>query len=151
VLWYRHPKASWVSLGLAVAVKQIAIVIAPFLLLRLWKETPQHSLRSLTRSFGLMLSAFLLPNLPFIIYSPGSWWAAVVAPFLPNAPAQVPGGIGLSGFLLDLGIALPSSFFLVLMGGVSGFFFSFSPNIFQVFTGLVFTFHILFFFFFFYF
>src|SRR3989441_143082 len=123
VLWYRHPKASWVSLGIAVAVKQIAIVIAPFLLLRLWKETPYQGLRSLTRSIGLMLSAFFLPNLPFIIYSPGSWWAAVVAPFLPNAPAQVPGGIGLSGFLLDLGIALPSSFFLVLMGGVSGILF----------------------------
>ena len=56
VLWYRHPKTSWVTLGLAVAVKQIAIVIAPFLLIRLWKETPHYGLRSLTRSIGLMLS-----------------------------------------------------------------------------------------------
>src|SRR5207237_7105182 len=147
VLWYRHPKASWVTLGLAVAVKQIAIVIAPFLLLRLWKETPQHSLRSLTRSVGLMLFAFLLPNLPFIIYSPGSWWAAVVAPFLPNAPAQVPGGIGLSGFLLDLGIALPSSFFLVLIGGVSSILFYLYAKHYRGLNSVVFTFPILIFFF----
>src|SRR5436190_42396 len=147
VLWYRHPKASWVSLGLAVAVKQIAIVIAPFLLLRLWKETPYHGLRSLTRSVGLMLSAFFLPNLPFIIYSPGSWWADVMAPFLPNAPAQVPGGIGLSGFLLDLGIALPSSFFLVLMGGVSGILFYLYARHYRGLNSIVFAFPILIFFF----
>src|SRR5256712_1201665 len=147
VLWYRHPKASWVSLGIAVAVKQIAIVIAPFLLLRLWKETPYQGLRSLTRSVGLMLSAFFLPNLPFIIYSPGSWWAAVVAPFLPNAPAQVPGGIGLSGFLLDLGIALPSSSFLVLMGGVSGILFYLYAKHYRGLNSIVFAFPILIFFF----
>src|SRR5437667_6486937 len=114
-LWYRHPKSSWVSLGLAVAVKQIAIVAAPFLLIRLWHESPQSRLRSLGTNVGMMLAAFFLPNLPFIISTPASWWADVVAPFLPNTPAQVPGGIGLSSFLLDLGIALPSSFFLVLM------------------------------------
>jgi len=38
VLWYRHPKASWAALGLAIATKQIAVVIAPFLMVRLWKE-----------------------------------------------------------------------------------------------------------------
>src|SRR6266571_3871169 len=36
--WHRNPKASWVSLGFAIAVKQVAIVIAPFLLIRLWRE-----------------------------------------------------------------------------------------------------------------
>src|SRR2546422_141052 len=75
VLWYRHPKASWVSLGLSIAVKQIAIVIAPFLLIRVWKETPHSGLRTLAKDAGLMLSAFFLPNLPFIISTPGSWWS----------------------------------------------------------------------------
>ena len=119
VLWQRNPKASWVSLGLAVAAKQIALVVAPFLLVRVWKETPRSGFRALGRDVGLMLAAFFLPNLPFIVSTPNAWWADVVAPFLPNSPAQVPGGIGLSGFLLDLGIALPSSFFLVLMIGAS--------------------------------
>ncbi len=146
VFWYRHPKASWVSLGLAVAVKQIAIVIAPFLLIRLWKDTPHSSLRTTARDVGLMVAAFFLPNLPFIISTPGSWWADVVAPFLPNAPAQVPGGIGLSGFLLDLGIALPSSFFLVLMAGTTSILLYLYAKHYRGLNSLVFAFPILIFF-----
>jgi uncharacterized membrane protein len=147
VLWYRHPKASWISLGFAVAVKQIAIVVAPFLLIRLWKETPNSSLRSLARNVGLMIAAFFLPNLPFIVSTPSYWWADVVAPFLPGAPSQVPGGIGLSGFLLDIGIALPSSFFLVLMGGVSGALLYLYAKHYRGLNSLVFAFPILIFFF----
>jgi len=147
VLWYRHPKASWVSLGFAVAVKQIAVMIAPFLLIRLWKETPNSSLRSLARSIGLMVSAFFLPNLPFIISTPSYWWADVVAPFLPSAPSQVPGGIGLSGFLLDIGIALPSSFFLVIMGSVSGLLLYLYSKHYRGLNSIVFAFPILIFFF----
>src|SRR5713101_8497850 len=41
-LWYRHPKSSWISFGLAVAVKQIAIVAAPFLLIRLCMRIPSR-------------------------------------------------------------------------------------------------------------
>jgi hypothetical protein len=146
VFWYRHPKASWVSLGLAVAVKQIAIIAAPFLLVRLWRETPNSGLRTLTRDVALMLAAFFLPNLPFIISTPASWWADVVAPFLPNAPAQVPGGIGLSGFLLDLGIALPSSFFLVLMAGATSILLYVYSKHYRGLNSLVFAFPILIFF-----
>jgi hypothetical protein len=146
VFWYRHPRASWVSLGLAVAVKQIAIVVAPFLLIRLWKETPQSGFRTLARDVGLMVAAFFLPNLPFIISTPGSWWADVVAPFLPNAPAQVPGGIGLSGFLLDIGIALPSSFFLVLMAGTTSILLYLYAKHYRGLNSLVFAFPILIFF-----
>jgi hypothetical protein len=146
VFWYRHPKASWVSLGLAVAVKQIAIVVAPFLLIRLWKETPQSGFRTVARDVGLMVAAFFLPNLPFIISTPWSWWADVVAPFLPNAPAQVPGGIGLSGFLLDLGIALPSSFFLVLMAGTTSVLLYLYARHYRGLNSLVFAFPILIFF-----
>ena len=146
VLWYRHPKASWVSLGFAVAVKQIAIVVAPFLLIRLWKETPYSGWRTLSKNVGLMLAAFFLPNLPFIISTPGSWWADVVAPFLPNALAQVPGGIGLSGFLLDLGVALPSSFFLVLMAGATTVLLFVYAKHYRGLNSLVFAFPILIFF-----
>src|SRR2546422_8309050 len=146
-LWYRHPKSSWVSLGLAVAVKQIAIVAAPFLLIRLWHENPKSRMRSLGTNVGLMLGAFFLPNLPFIISTPASWWADVVAPFLPNTPAQVPGGIGLSSVLLDLGIALPSSFFLVLMlGGSTAMLYLYARH-YRGLNSLVFAFPILVFFF----
>jgi hypothetical protein len=147
VLWYRHPKASWVSLGLAVAVKQIAVVIVPFLMIRLWQGGSESRLRNLTTSTGLMLAAFFLPNLPFILASPSNWWADIVAPYLPNATPQVPGGIGLSGFLLDLGIALPSSFFLVLMAGTSGILLYMYARHYRGLNSLVFAFPILLFFF----
>src|SRR6266699_3693667 len=120
-LWYRHPKASWATLGLAIATKQIAIVVAPFLLIRLWHETPQSRTRNLLTNFALMTAAFFLPNLPFMIASPSAWWNAVVVPYLPSSPSQVPGGVGLSDILLDLGVALPSSFYLILVLGASSF------------------------------
>ena len=120
-LWYRHPKASWASLGLAIATKQIAIVVAPFLLIRLWHETPHSRTRNLLTNVALMTAAFFLPNLPFMIASPSAWWNAVVVPYLPSSPSQVPGGVGLSDILLDLGVALPSSFYLILVLGASSF------------------------------
>ncbi|HYY92105.1 MAG TPA: hypothetical protein VE955_08960, partial [Candidatus Dormibacteraeota bacterium] len=118
-LWYRNEKASWVSVGMAVAVKQLAVVIVPFLLIRHWKEASGSKIKASLSRVGLMLGAFFLPNAPFIIASPGAWWNDVVVPYLPSSPAQIPGGVGLSNFLLDLGIALPSTFYLVLMVGVS--------------------------------
>src|SRR5207253_8582068 len=128
-------------------VKQIAVVIAPFLMVRLWYERPGSRLRSLASSMSLMLSAFFLPNLPFIIASPNSWWADIVAPYLPNATPQVPGGIGLSNFLLDLGIALPSTFFLALMLGTSGILVFLYARHFRGLNSMVFAFPILVFFF----
>jgi hypothetical protein len=147
VLWYRYPKASWVSLGLAVAVKQIAIMAVPFLLIRVWHENPQARMRSLAINVGLTASAFLLPNLPFIVSTPASWWADVVAPFLPSSPGQVPGGIGLSSLLLDLGIALPSSFFVILMLGASTALLFLYARHYRGLNSIVFAFPILVFFF----
>jgi len=147
VLWYRHPKASWASLGLAIATKQIAVVIAPFLMIRLWKEKSESRLLSLATNTGLMLTSFFLPNLPFIVASPGSWWADIVAPYLPNATPQVPGGIGLSSFLLDLGIALPSTFFLALMLGTASIFLYIYARNYRSLNSIVFTFPIFLFFF----
>lgn len=146
-LWYRHPKTSWVTLGLAIAVKQIALVIAPFLLIRLWHERAGSAPRSVATGIGLMIAAFFLPNIPFILASPGIWWADIVAPYLPNAPPQVPGGIGLSNFLLDVGIALPSSFFIVVMLGASTCLLYLYARHYRGLNSLVFAFPILLFFF----
>jgi len=145
-LWYRHPKSSWVTLGLAIAVKQIAVVIAPFLIIRFWHERAQSKTRSLATATGLMLAAFFLPNLPFILATPGAWWTDIVAPYLPNAPSQVPGGIGLSNFLLDLGIALPSSFFIVMMLGASSCLLYLYARHYKGLNSLIFAFPILLFF-----
>jgi len=145
--WYKRPKASWISLGLAVAVKQIAIVAAPFLLVRLWRETPVGRARAMASGIGLMLAAFFIPNLPFIIASPGGWWNGIVAPYLPNSPAQVPGGLGFSEILLRLGVALPSGFFLALMIGTGTFLTYTYAKHYRGLNSMLFAFPILLFFF----
>jgi hypothetical protein len=144
--WYRHPKASWASLGLAVAAKQIALVVAPFLMIRLWHETPTPKIRALGTSIGIATMAFFLPNLPFIFASPGPWWKDIVAPYLPGTPSQIPGGIGLSNFLLDVGIALPSSFFILLMLGASSFLLYAYARHYRGLNSMLFAFPILLFF-----
>jgi hypothetical protein len=114
VAWNRKRVASLVLVGLAGAVKQIALVITPFLLIRLWRESYEADRKqNLVKASGLVLLGFFVPNLPFLLVSPGTWWNATVAPYLPGSPAQVPGGMGLSNILLDLGIPVPSLFYTV--------------------------------------
>ncbi len=145
--WHRNPKASWVSLGFAIAVKQVAIVIAPFLLIRLWRETSRPKLRTSVGSICLMMGAFFLPNIPFILASPSAWWNDVVVPYLPSSPAQVPGGVGLSNILLDLGVALPTAFYLVLTIGASSFLLYSYARHYRGLNSSVFAFPLLIFFF----
>jgi hypothetical protein len=145
--WYRNPKASWVTFGLAVATKQVAIVVAPFLLIRLWYERAGSRPRAFAVATGLMAGAFFLPNLPFMIASPGAWWSDIVTPYLPGSVAQVPGGIGLSNILLDLGVALPSSFFLILMIGSLTFLSYAYARHYRGLNSLVFAFPVVLFFF----
>jgi len=114
VLWYRNKGLSLVSLGLAAATKQIAFVAAPFLLIRLWNEEDGFKLKSLVKGSGLIAAGFLVPNIPFIIASPSSWWAGTVGPYLPSKIPLIPGGIGLSEILPDVGFVISPVFFSVL-------------------------------------
>jgi len=114
VFWYRNKGLSLVSLGLAAATKQIAFVAAPFLLIRLWNEEDGSKLRGLVKGSGLMAAGFLVPNVPFIIASPSSWWAGTIGPYLPSKTPLIPGGIGLSEILPDVGFLISPVFFSVL-------------------------------------
>jgi uncharacterized membrane protein len=116
ILWYRNPNLGLLMVGFAGATKQIALVAAPFLLIRLWQESPNSKLRNLLVGAITVSAGFLVPNIPFILSSPSLWWAATIAPYFPGGAAQVPGGIGLSEILLDVGLAPPPLFFVVLMG-----------------------------------
>ncbi len=119
VLWYRTKGLSLLSFGLAAATKQIAFVAAPFLLIRLWNESEDSKLRGFLKGSGLIVAGFLAPNIPFMIASPSSWWAGTISPYLPSNIPLVPGGIGLSEILPDVGLVLSPGFFTVLMGMVS--------------------------------
>src|SRR2546426_2104319 len=116
VLWYRNRNMGLLMVGLAGATKQIALVAAPFLIIRLWQESPGSKLRNTLVGTAAIVTGFIGPNIPFILSAPSQWWTATIAPYLPGGAVEVSGGIGLSGILLRLGIAPPPLFFVVLMG-----------------------------------
>jgi hypothetical protein len=116
ILWYRNRNLGLLMVGFAGATKQIALVAAPFLLIRLWQESPGSKLRNTLVGACVIAMGFLGPNIPFMLSSPSQWWAATIAPYFPGGAAQVPGGVGLSGILLDLGVVPSPLFFVALMG-----------------------------------
>jgi uncharacterized membrane protein len=119
ILWTRNRNLGLLMVAFAGATKQIALIAAPFLLIRLWQESPQSKLRNTLVGTGVIAAGFLGPNLPFILSSPSSWWASTIVPYFPGAAAMVPGGVGLSEVFLDLGIAPSPIFFTIMMGLVS--------------------------------
>lgn len=84
----------WLSpllLGLACAVKQIVWPFVPLYFILIWKrEGPGAALVRLSVTFG----TFLVPNLPFLLASPGAWVRSMLLPvMLPIFPS----GVGLVG------------------------------------------------------
>ena len=116
VIWYRNRNMGLLMVGLAGATKQIALFAAPFLVIRLWQESPGSKLRNTLVGTAALVTGFLGPNIPFILSSPSQWWVATISPYLPGGAVEVPGGIGLSGILLRLGMSPPPLFFVGLMG-----------------------------------
>ncbi len=116
ILWYRNRNLGLLMVGFAGATKQIALIAMPFLFIRLWQESPGSKLRNTLVGAGIAAAGFVGPNIPFMISSPSQWWAATIAPYFPGGAAQVPGGVGLSGILLSIGVAPPPLFFVTLMG-----------------------------------
>jgi hypothetical protein len=116
VLWYRNRNIGLLMVGLAGATKQIALVAAPFLIIRLWQESSGSKLRNTLVGTAAIVTGFIGPNIPFTLSAPSQWWAATIVPYLPGGVVEVPGGIGLSGVLLRAGVSPPPLFFVVLMG-----------------------------------
>lgn len=115
VAWYRDRRLGLAFVGLAGATKQIALVVAPFLLIRLWHESSGSKRRETLMGFSTLLMGFFVSNIPFIVLSPFAWWAGTVTAYLPGKAPQVVGGVGLSEVLIVLGISLPSLFFVAMM------------------------------------
>ena len=119
ILWTRNRNLGLLMVAFAGATKQIALIAAPFLLIRLWQESSQSKLRNTMVGVGVVAAGFFGPNLPFILFSPSAWWASTIVPYFPGAAAMVPGGVGLSEIFLDLGIPPSPIFFTIMMGLVS--------------------------------
>ena len=82
-LYIESPLISGLSYGLASAVKQEPWILLPFLLTWTWKSTRDTQTKKF-RTTGIFLAAaataFLVPNVPFIIKNPNAWLSDVTTP-----------------------------------------------------------------------
>jgi uncharacterized membrane protein len=91
--WERRPAVCAMLLGLACAMKQEPWFIVPFALVHWWKASePDAAVMTTARRLGALSVAFLVPNLPFVLWHPAAWLAGVLNPLLSHA---VPLGSGL--------------------------------------------------------
>jgi uncharacterized membrane protein len=103
----RRGPAAWrgpACLGLAMAVKQTPWLVLPFLVAGVVLESlrdggPRQAIRDGSRYLGITFAAFVLPNLPFILGSPGAWLRGVLTPLVAHT---VPAGQGLVSLSLSL-------------------------------------------------
>jgi hypothetical protein len=94
LLAWRTLDRRWLSailLGLACAVKQIVWPLALFYEVIVWR---QRGLHEASVRLGIATAAFLAPNLPYIIASPGAWLSSQL---LPMTLPIFSSGIGLVG------------------------------------------------------
>jgi uncharacterized membrane protein len=113
VSWDRFPRtrgaAAWrgpVLLGLAMAVKQTPWLVVPFVVAGIMLESRRagswcRAAGDGLRYAGIATAAFLVPNLPFLADSPGTWLHGILTPLVS---ASVPAGQG----LISLALALPA-------------------------------------------
>ena len=94
----RHPVWAGASLGAAVALKQFALVAAPFLLVMiLVSRVPRRTLWQASAAFA---GVFFATVLPFLIADPGALWDDTIA---YGADTYRIVGYGLAALLLNLG------------------------------------------------
>lgn len=89
--WHWLPRR-WLSallVGLGCAIKQ---VVWPLALLYLVVCARRYGVRETARRAGIALGAFLAPNLPFLVLTPGAWARSLL---LPMTLPLFPDGIGL--------------------------------------------------------
>ena len=94
-LFYRRRRASAILIGLACAARQPAWFFLPFYVLTVWKR--EGRAEALRRT-GIAALAFAVPNVPFLVASPGDFVVGVLAPMI--APLE-PYGVGLIRFAMD--------------------------------------------------
>lgn len=106
--WARGP-AAWrgpILMGLAMSVKQTPWLVAPFVVAGIVAESARERGRGQAalaglRYAGIAAAAFLVPNLPYLISTPGAWLRGVLTPLSSQA---VPAGQG----LISLSLSLPA-------------------------------------------
>jgi hypothetical protein len=108
---WRRPTLRAILYGLAISLKQPPALLAPFLLIRLWKEAePGRPWDRLRRFILISAAAFLLTNGPFLVWNPVAWFAGYTDP-VRNAIVILSYG-GLSTLTQGGILYLPKLYFL---------------------------------------
>ena len=123
VLWRRHPAAAMIAFGLSAAVKQPVWFIAPFLLVRLWKDASDHDagdrrLFFMLKHASFSIAAFLVPNAWFIVWDPLTWLSAVLTPVGGSPDVLVPLSQGLTIVFYTGFFYIPGFLLTALAGSV---------------------------------
>ena len=82
IVAWKRPILRAVLFGLACSFRQQPWLVAPFILIYLWKEggTTRERWRRIAVFAGISLGIFMLINLPFIIWDPVAWWLGAFEP-----------------------------------------------------------------------
>ena len=97
----RRPLLAGAMFGIACAVKQDAVLLAPFLALASWRLLEG---RDRLRLAGAAAAAFLLPVAPFVAWNPHAFVADTAGFFFGSGLSSYPiRGLGLPGLLLAAG------------------------------------------------
>jgi uncharacterized membrane protein len=115
VLWKRRPAIAWMLVGLACSYKQHACLLAPFLFVRLWRETPApERTRVLARFVATVGGTFAVLNVPFLLWGPKEFALGMVEPLLSE---MVPLGEGPTAFVTLGGASAPKPLFSLFFWG----------------------------------
>ena len=95
-----------IALGLAMGIKQTPWVLVPFLVVGIFAEVKvrrgtRDAVRQASRYFGIAMTAFIVPNLPYIAMNLHAWVNGILSPLDSHT---VPAGQGLIGLSLFLGL-----------------------------------------------
>ncbi len=122
IFWDGRPRTAFMLFGLAAAVKQTVWFIAPFLLIALWKDHAHLGRRQQVREFARATwggaVAFLVPNLPFLIWDPMAWLRGVLTPFGLGGESLVPLSQGVTVFMYTGALAVDPFLLHLLAGSV---------------------------------
>jgi hypothetical protein len=99
-----------VALGVACTIKQTPWFCVPFLVIGVWLESRQHDRdpwRVAAAYLGTVASAFVVINLPFIVWQPSAWARGSLLPLTQPLVADGQGVVTLALHGLTGGVLLP--------------------------------------------
>jgi uncharacterized membrane protein/tetratricopeptide (TPR) repeat protein len=118
IIVWKHKWGRAVFYGLACAFKQMPMVLAPFLLIRLWKSSAKpgkERIKDLGYFAGTSVLIFLVFNGPFMVWDFNSWFQGLIEPF---RAAMIVFGQGLSSLTMLGYILVPGKAYTFLVAAV---------------------------------